>query len=305
MTTATDGETEGHLTRDKLNVVLAAIGERARLDVRDAQLIKFTNSAVFRLLHVPVVVRIAGSVTMRRRVPKVVQVARWLADEGVPAVRLLSGIGQPLDVDGQLATLWQEVPAAGPEPTGYDLANILRRFHALRPPSSVVLPPWRPFEEIRQRLSEPEGIDQADLAFLLDRCDDIEAELASVEFVLPSGPIHGDATLGNLIPGPHGPVICDFDSTSIGPREWDLTPVALGALRFDYAGNAHAELAARYGFDVTRWNGFDVLRQIRELKLVTSVVPILRSNPSLREQWRYRLESFKRGDTSAKWTTYR
>jgi hypothetical protein len=303
MTAATDDETEGRLTRDKLDTVLAVIGERAGLDVRDARLIKFTNNAVFRMTHTPVVVRIAGSATMRSRIPKVVQVAQWLAEEDVPAVRLLSRVPQPLEAQGHLATLWQEVPSVGPKPTGSDLADILRCFHTLRSPSPA-LPAWRPFEEIRGRLSEPEGLDPGDLAFLLDRCDVIEAELAGVEYVLPPGPIHGDAFLGNLIAGPDGPVICDFDSSSIGPREWDLTPVAVGKLRFDYPGNAYGELAARYGFDVTHWSGFDVLRQVRELKLVTSIVPILRSNPSLRAQWAHRLETFKNGDVEARWTTY-
>jgi len=303
MTAATDDETEGRLTRTKLDAVLADLGERASLDVRDARLIKFTNNAVFRLPRACVVVRIAGSATMRSRVPKIVQVVRWLADEGVPAVRLLPDVPQPLEAGGHRATVWREVPAVGSRPTGADLAAILQRWHALGPPP-FELPAWRPFEEIRQRLAEPEGLDSRDLTFLLDRCDALEAQLAHVRYVLPPGPIHGDAFLGNLIPGPDGPVICDFDSSATGPREWDLTPVAVGKLRFDYPGDAQAELAARYGFDVTQWSGFAVLRQIRELKLVTSVVPILRSNPSIRQQWAYRLATFKAGDTDARWTTY-
>ncbi len=304
MTAAIDDEAQGRLTRNKLNAILAALGRLADLDVGDAQLIKFTNNAVFRLPRAPVVVRIAGSATMRSRVLKVVQVARWLAEQDVPAGRLLPDVPQPLNVHGELITLWQAVPSVGPDPTGRDLAAILRRFHAL-PAPPFELPAWRPYEEIRQRLAEPEGIDSADLAFLLERCDAIQDELYRVEYVLPPGPIHGDAFRGNLIPGPNGPVICDFDSASTGPREWDLAPTAVGKLRFDYLGNAHDELARHYGFDVTEWAGFSVLRQVRELKLVTSVVPILRSNPSLRQQWAHRLESFKRGDLAAKWTTYR
>lgn len=303
MTAATDDEPEGRLSRDRLDAVLAAVQAELGIGVRDALLVKFTNNAVFRLPHAPVVIRIAGSATMCRRVPKVVQVARWLADHDAPAVRLLPDVPQPLTVHGHLVTLWQAVPSVGPQPTGRDLAAVLRHFHAL-PAPPFALPPWRPFEEIRQRLDEPEGLDAADLAFLLERCDDVEGQLGHVEYALPPGPIHGDAFLGNLIPGPDGAVICDFDSTSTGPREWDLVPVAVGKLRFDYAGDAYGELAASYDFDVMRWSGFPVLRQIRELKLVTSVVPILRSNPSIREQWRYRFESFRRGDTAAKWTTY-
>jgi len=303
MTAATNDDLHGRLTRATLDALLAAIGERTGLDVHDAQLIKFTNNAVFRLAYAPVVVRVAGSATMRDRVPKVVRVARWLAEHDVPAVRLLENLPQPLAVHGQLVTLWQAIPPSGQAPTGRDLAAILRIFHALPPPAPA-LPPWRPFEEIRSRLAEPEGLDQADLAYLLEQCDRIEEKLGTVHYVLPPGPIHGDAFLGNLIPSPNGPVICDFDSSAHGPREWDLTPVAVGKLRFDYPGDAYGELAAHYGFDVLNWPGFAVLRKIRELKLVTSVVPILQSNPGIREQWTFRLQSFKTGDVAVRWSAY-
>lgn len=143
------------------------------------------------------------------------------------------------------------------------------------------------------------------LAGLLRLFHALPTPVAAVRYVLPPGAIHGDPFLGNLIPGPEGPVLCDFDSTSIGPREWDLTPIAVGKLRFNYPHDDHSLVAAGYGFDVTTWEGFPVLRRIRELKLVTSVVPILRSNPSIRNQWRHRLETFKCGDAGAKWETYR
>jgi aminoglycoside phosphotransferase (APT) family kinase protein len=219
-------------------------------------------------------------------------------------VRLLGDVPQPLRVNGQLVTLWHEVVATGPRPTGGSLASILRQVHAL-PDPEFPLPPWTPFDEIRQRLAEPEGVGQADLDFLLECCGDVEDQLRGIEYRLPPGPIHGDAFLGNLIPGPDGPILCDFDSTAHGPREWDLTPVAVGRLRFDYDRDTHGELASRYGFDVTQWSGFPVLRAVRELKLVTSVVPILRSNPSIRPQWEYRLRTFRSGDASARWSTYR
>src|SRR5262249_15542575 len=124
MTAATDDDTQGRLTRDKLDAILAALQAQLSIDVRDAQLVKFTNNAVFRLPYAPVVIRIAGSATMRSRVPKVVQVARWLAGHGAPAVRLLPGVPQPLTVHDHLVTLWQEVPSVGPTPTGRDLAAI-------------------------------------------------------------------------------------------------------------------------------------------------------------------------------------
>ena len=141
------------------------------------------------------------------------------------------------------------------------------------------------------------------MAFLAERCDEVEARLGDLRPTLAPGPIHGDAFLGNLIPGPNGPVLCDFDSTSIGYREWDLTPVAVGSLRFDYEIDPHQSFAAAYGFDVTSWSGFAVLRQLRELQLVTSVLPVLRSNPPVRRQFEHRLAALRTG-SAERWQPY-
>jgi hypothetical protein len=291
------------LTADRLTTVLAEVCARAGLDPTGAELVKFTNNAVFRLVREPVVVRIAGSSAVRSRVPKIVAVARWLAAHDVPSVRLLEDVEQPVRAGGHLATLWQHVPATGPAPTGYDLAGILRRFHDL-PPPDFALPRWRPAGPIRERIAEARGLADDDLAFLLAACDETEAALAGLRYELPPGPIHGDGFLGNLIPGPDGPVICDFDSTSTGPREWDLTPAAVGRLRFNYPVDVHGQLASAYGFDVIAWGGFPVLRRLRELQLVTSVLPVLEGNPGLREQWERRYRSFREGHEGVWWETY-
>ncbi|MEU4424195.1 aminoglycoside phosphotransferase family protein [Actinoplanes sp. NPDC024001] len=291
------------MTRDRLHAVLQALRGIAGLDVSNAELIKFTNNAVFRLPDAGVVVRIAGSETMATRVDKVIEVARWLAVNDVPAVRLVPELEQPITIDGLRLTLWREVAPVGPAPTGADLANILAAFHALPPPVGG-LPEWSPMEEIRQRLEEPDGVAAEVVGYLKDQCDQVEAELAGLTFELPRGPIHGDAFMGNLIPGPDGPVICDFDSTCVGPREWDFTPLAVGKLRFDYAGDAYGDLADRYGFDILSWPGFNVLRRVRELKLVTSIVPVLGSSPALRPQWEHRLRTYRSGDRTTRWSTY-
>jgi hypothetical protein len=288
----------------KLAEVLAEVCALGDLEARGAQLVRFSANAVFRLPAARAVVRIAGSLALRHRVAKVVAVANWLAEHGVPAVRLLPGLPQPVSVGPYLATVWQEVPATGPRPTTGHLAELLRQVHRL-PAPEFELPDWAPLDDVRRRLTDSEGLAAADRRFLEARCAELAERLAELEFPLPRCVVHGDAHLGNLIAASNGPVLCDFDATSIGPPEWDLTPLPVGLRRFGGSRRAYRQFARGYGFDVTQWPGYPVLREVRELKMVTGVLPILRSNPKVAPELRRRLDSYRSGDTSASWSRYR
>lgn len=296
-------ERHGRFSQERLLDVLAVVCAAAGLDHRGARLLKFTANAVFRLRTAPVVVRIAGSTALSHRPAKVVRVARWLAENDVPAVRLLPGLAQPVWVGAYQATVWQAVPAGGRRPTVSDLAVLLRRLHDL-PRPDFDLPVWTPLDDVRRRLGDAEGLDPADRGFLEDRCAELASLLTTLDYPLGIGVVHGDAHLGNVVPSPDGPVLCDFDSTCLGPREWDLTPIPVGLSRFGGSARAATRFARVYGTDVTRWPGFSVLREVRELKLATSVLPILRSNPGVAPELRKRLHSVRTGDTSAGWSRY-
>ena len=300
-------DTGGPFSGERLAEALTGVCAAAGLDPEGATLIKCTANAVFRLASAPVVVRIGASTALNHRVEKVVHVATWLAEHDVPAVRLLPGVPQPVTFDGYVATVWEAVPHGGKRPRGRDLGKLLRLIHDLPEPASW-LPHWRPLDDVAARIGEATdldaGIDPADLAFLKDRHDDVADQLARLEF--PSAPslVHGDAHLGNLIPGPAGPVVCDFDSSSLGPPEWDLTPLAVGVIRFGEPAGRYRELVRTYGMDVTRWPGFPVLRAVRELKLITSVLPIIGTRPAVRAELFRRMADVRSGNTSARWARY-
>ncbi|MFC5285492.1 aminoglycoside phosphotransferase family protein [Actinokineospora guangxiensis] len=293
-------------TRENLRSALAEVCAAAGLDPAGARLLRFTNNAVFLLAGAPVVVRIVGSVALRHRVRKVVDVARWFAEHDVPAVRLMAGVEQPVEVGPYSATLWDEVPLTGRRPEPADLAALLREVHGL--PAPAGLPAWDPLDDVRRRISEAEGLASGlvdgELDFLRERCAEVAQRLGGVEYALAAGFVHGDAHLGNLIPGPAGPVLCDFDSSCVGPPEWDLTPLAVGVRRFGEPVARYAELSSAYGFDVMAWPGFAVLCEVRELKLTTSVLPIIGSSPEVRPELLRRLRDFRVGDTSATWSRY-
>lgn len=295
------------LTRDRIAEVTRRIGDLTGLDPRGGQLLKFTNNAVVRLPAAGAVIRIAGSATVRARIPGVLAAAEWFTAHDLPTVRLWPDLDQPLHAGPYLATVWVDVPADGPPPAPQHLARILRALHAITNPPPPQIPVWAPTASIRTRLTEASDLDDDTRAFLTSETDAMDADLtrlAQLPPLIPPGVIHGDAHLGNLIPTPAGPVICDFDSTRVGPREWDLTPAAVGALRFDYTGNIHRDLASAYGADVTSWPGFPTLRRLRELQLVTSVLPTLAANPALRPQWEHRLATYRAHDDQARWTPY-
>ncbi|APU12144.1 MULTISPECIES: aminoglycoside phosphotransferase family protein [Actinoalloteichus] len=304
MTVIAENRLDGRFTIAKLTVALGEVCARVGLDPAGATLLRFTNNAVFELADRRHVVRIVASARLRHRAEKVVRMARWLAENGVAAVRLPAGLDQPIYAGGQVATVWEAIPHVGSPPGAEELARLLRDIHRL-PAPDFPLPTWRPLDDVRRRLADAEELSDRDRGFLERRCADVAERLLDLRFPLPQGVLHGDAHLGNLIPGPDGTVICDFDSACVGPREWDLTPLAVGAQRFLHPEEQQRLLAHEYGFDITRWSGFSVLRDVRELKLTTSVLPILRSNPGVRAQLQLRLDSLRSGDDSVPWTPYR
>lgn len=295
----------GHFSRSKLDEALREVCAVIGADHRGARLLRLTNNAVYRLAHAPVVVRIVASRALEHRVGKVVRIARWLQDNDVPAVRLLAGYEQPIRVNGYLATAWDFVPSAEYRPTGRHLAELLVKMHALDIPDELELPAWAPLDAVRNRVGEAEALDPGDREFLLNRCDQVERQLEELEFLRPWRVVHGDAHLGNVIPSPDGPVLCDFDSSGIGPPEWDMVPVAVGVLRFGEPVDTYRQMVDTYGLDVTTWSGFEVLREVRELKLTTSVLPITTSHPEVRPELLRRLQDFRDGNTEATWERYR
>lgn len=255
------------------------------------------------LREAPVVVRIVLSPSLSYRAVNVVDAARWLADNDVPAVRLLPGVEQPVRVGEHLATLWEAVPEVGPPPNGGDLGKLLRQIHAL--PVPPWFPSWNPMGDLHSRLCDAEELDADDRCFLVERCADIARRLAGLRFPLRTSVVHGDAHLGNLIAGPDGPVLCDLDSLCAGPPEWDLTPLAVGWMRMGFPAQRHQQLVESYGFDITQWPGFEVLRELRELKITAGVLPILRSNPRIWDEMHRRLRTMRNGDLTAQWTPYK
>ncbi len=288
-----------------IRAVLARACADVGLDDTGARVLRCVNNAVYRLDRHPIIVRIALTPGLRRRAFAAVEAARLLDRHRVPVVQPARGVPQIVHVEGHVVTFWLRAADTGRTPTIVELARLLRRLHRV-PSAGAALPQWDPVTDLRIRIHDARlrGWPDADLDLLARRCDAIEEALSTVRYQLPESVIHGDAQVDNLIATPGGAIWCDLDTACVGPREWDLVPVAVRQLRFRHRTDQHRQLADAYGFDVIRWPGFPVLRELRELKLAAVGMPIARDVQS-RTELRRRLHSIRTGDTTTQWTPYR
>ncbi|MGO8961334.1 MAG: phosphotransferase enzyme family protein [Streptosporangiaceae bacterium] len=210
-------------TRRTLEIACAATG----LDAGGAELLRLGENAIYRLRSAPLVARIARTVDYLPDIETEVAAARWLESERFPAVRLAGPAQQPLVTDGRVVTFWELVAEQTEYGTVAELAVLLRRLRGLEPPRSLALPALRPFARAGSRISGAE-LAAADREFLRTRLGELRDRYAELEFVLPAGPVHGDASIGNIIRRTDGvAVLIDLDGFASGPREWDLVLTAM------------------------------------------------------------------------------
>jgi aminoglycoside phosphotransferase (APT) family kinase protein len=210
---------------------------------------------------------------------------------------------QPLVVDGHPVTFWHFVAPQPDRPTIVDLALILRRFHAL-PASPCDLPPFDPLVTVRRRLDRGIGLAESDHRFLESRCAAIDEQLPEIAYRLPPGPIHGDAHTGNLLGGAGAAVLTDFEVAAVGPREWDLVPVAVGRSRLGITAELWEGFVAAYGFDVSAWSGYPVLREARELGMTTWLAQNAGESEAIAREVALRMRCLRDGDQDREWTAF-
>jgi aminoglycoside phosphotransferase (APT) family kinase protein len=276
----------------------------AGFDQRGARLLRLGENAMFRLAQ-PIVVRIARTAAYEPDARKEVAVARWLEAENYPAVRALP-IDQPLVIDGYVVTFWEALSDEEVYGTPAEVAALLVRLHALTPPAGLDLQPLRPFARAERRIEQNGWLSLGDRSFLRTRLEELRARYAQLQFTLPPGVIHGDASVGNVIHDGDGrPVLIDLDGFAIGPREWDLVLTAIYYDSFGWHTAAeYAAFAEVYGFDVMRWPGYPVLRDVREFLMVTWLSQKAGHDEQVAAEVRKRIASLRTDSSKRDWQPY-
>ncbi|MFF9061214.1 phosphotransferase enzyme family protein [Streptomyces sp. NPDC014882] len=273
--------------------VLAAAG----LPAGGARLLALGENAVFAAGDL--VVKVGRDAELLGRARRELDVAAWLADAGVPAVRAAEA--EPLLVEGHPVTVWHRLPDPLRPAEPRDLAGLLRLVHAL-PAPSFALPPRDLLAGVERWLRlAGDAVDPADAAYLRERRDGFATAAAALAPHLPPGPIHGDALPRNVHVGPDGPVLVDLETFSTDLREHDLVVLALSRDRYGLPAEAYDSFTAAYGWDVREWEGCAVLRGARETASCAWVAQHAPANPRALAEFGRRVASLRDGDESVRW----
>jgi aminoglycoside phosphotransferase (APT) family kinase protein len=276
------------VTVDVLHAACAQVG----LDASSAEPIRFGENEIYRLPG-QVIVRIARAGQFAAAVNEV-NVSRWLEDSGVSAVRAIRHIAQPVQVAERAVTFWHEL---APHENGHtrDVAAMLRSLHELPPPTDFTLPPLDPFVRLAKRIDAAHTLSAWDRDWLRGRMADLQERYAALPPGRPACVVHGDAWAGNVVSTTAGSIVLlDLERCTIGPPEWDSIHSAIRCTSFDLAlPDEYAEFVAIYGHDVTAWDGFETLRDIRELRMTCMAAQVAAADEAVHPQAMHRLSCLR------------
>ncbi|MFJ9559128.1 phosphotransferase enzyme family protein [Streptomyces fuscichromogenes] len=262
-----------------------------------ASLLALGENAVFAAGDL--VVKVGRDAELLDRARRELEIADWLAEAGVPAVRAAEP--KALLVEGHPVTVWHRLPDPVRPAEPRDLAELLRIVHAL-PSPAFALPPRELLGGVERWLRlAGAAIDPADAAYLRERRDGFAAAAAALTPWLTPGPIHGDALPRNVHVGPDGPVLVDLETFSSDLREHDLVVMALSRDRYGLPAEAYDSFTESYGWDVREWEGCGVLRGARETASCAWVAQHAPSNPKALAEFERRVASLRQGDESVRW----
>ncbi|GAA1912727.1 aminoglycoside phosphotransferase family protein [Streptomyces durmitorensis] len=268
-----------------LQVACLAVG----LDSTGAEPIRIAENSLWRLPG-GVVVRIAkpGQYAAAERE---VQVARWLVEQYVPAVRVLE-LHQPVAAHGHPVTFWQELP---PHENGTvaDVVALIKQLHAL-PKPDLPLGELDPFVRLVERIDAASTISDDDREWMQGRLEELKGQWNSKPNGLPECVVHGDAWVGNVARTEAGPLLLDFERASFGPPEWDLVSTAVkltttGAV----SAEEYAAFCDTYGVDVTEWGGYELLSATRQLRMATYAAQHAANHPEWRREAQHRIDCLR------------
>lgn len=282
------------------DAILRIACDHAGLDPTTAAPLHSHATSIWLLPDAGLVARISRSPDDRERVGTAVAVTRWLAAQGFPATEP-ADVDQPVEAAAAAVTFWHYYPQHGrPAPDAAPLGALLRRLHQL-PEPPVQLDDYVPLVRLGIALEGDTPLADEDRAWLAERRLQLLDAYSELEYELGVGPVHGDAYPGNTLWDGDRVLLGDWDEVAIAPRELDLVNTHQGAR----LGRTMAERQAftdAYGWDVTAWPGFAVLREMRDIHTLGAYLNrAARGDEAAAAEVRYRVQTLRAGDRTAPW----
>jgi hypothetical protein len=211
-----------------------------------------------------------------------VEVARALADAGVPAVPLVGGRGQPWVVDGCVVTAWRWEEITG-LPTPADLGGLARELRERTAGTHVFdVPRLDPLSAIRGAVAKvPIGDPQGDFVRL--RAQDLSADWARIADRDPAGTaiVHGDLHQDNVLRTEAGALLTDLELAGAGPCSYDTAPAVVMVERYGAESAALDAFLDAQGHDPRPWPGFATCLAVYELWVTAWSVGVRDRSPEL------------------------
>ncbi|SDG41395.1 Phosphotransferase enzyme family protein [Sinosporangium album] len=272
---------------------------RAGLDPSMATPIRMGENFIYRVGDAVVRIGRVGQGTVAARE---VAVSGWLAQRGVPAVEALNDIDQPVLINGRPVTYWRLLPEHRQGRPG-EIGSLLKRLHSQRVPEEIGLAPLNPFVRLPERISAASTLSPDDRAFLADHLEALRAAWGHLPEDEPCV-VHGDAWAGNVVValGETSAFFVDLERFSIGSPAWDLVSTAIKLTSFAWISpEDYAEFCKAYGQDVTAWDGFEVMRDVRELRMTCYLAQHASEHPDARSEAQLRVDCLRDKSGARPW----
>ncbi len=282
---------------------LSAICDALRLDLSAARMLPSRSNAVFHLPAEGVVVRLSSAnPTNERRVARIVTLTKWIADHGGPALAPTPH-PQPVREAGTVATLWPYLPSPS-IPTARELGAAVRELHHLDP-QPPVLPEHQPLARLHEALNLDAARDRPVLPthtreWLLAHAARLQHSYDTTPTPLGRGLIHADVQPDNLLQDHDGRwLLIDWDRASHGPRELDLAFAVPD--HFHESDTQRTEFNIAYGYAVTAWAGWTLIRDLTELHSLASYIRRAVTNPAASDELHRRVASLINDERNVVW----
>jgi Ser/Thr protein kinase RdoA (MazF antagonist) len=225
-------------------------------------------------------------------------VADWLVSQGFPSIEPL--IDHAIDIGDVTVTFWAYYPQdQRGEPPARELGALLRKLHAL-PAPPFDLPAYRPLAGLMRALNIPGTLSVGDRAWLKTQTQTLTEQYRQLHSHLGIGLVHGDAHTGNTLWGPNSVLLGDLDEVSMAPRELDLANMYQD-VRYGTPESELDEFTDAYGWDVRNWEGFTVLRDMRDLHTLTGFIRRAVTEPAAADELRMRIDVLRNPHDTRLW----